>query len=698
MGGIGHRFSKENYRFPKPLIKIVGRPMLFWLLDNLDVKEDDIIYIGMLENLEIQFDLMQTLRIEYPKRTFQGVIIDFETRGAAETLFIMLQSISKDRLGRKTISLDCDTIYFKPIIEEFRQLSDNLNASFFFEDNDGKPIYSYLKFHENATQEGYSLVADVCEKIMISTHANTGAYAFRSASVLKQYCMHVLDEAVGQSGEYYTTNIIKLMIDKDERFVGIHVNIDNFVCVGTPDQLNQFLKKLKNKESPTTIRKMRFCFDLDNTLVSYPTKYGDYNSVEPKMQNIQLVRELHAAGHYIIIQTARRMKTHKGNVGAVIADIGQITLETLVKFDIPYDELLFGKPYADVYVDDSAIHALIDTTKEIGWSLDDTAYHSQSQRQIQGFVSCRHFHTIQQLDNLIIKSSPTNCLQGEIYFYQHIPSSIVDLFPRLDRGEVNNEAGISSIILEKVNGITYSHLFTNLCLTESRLLKFLSSLKRIHLSLPIETIELKSNIYANYSNKILSRYSQYIDIYKSLDEYLTEYVQPSMMTSKELVDCFIKYFTEYEGSKRGQHNPIIHGDPVFSNALLTPENRVIFLDMRGCLGTEMSLQGDLNYDLAKIYQSLTGYDFILLNKADLLSTSAVETYLLQLVRTFNGFISREYSNVPNMTDLKMITAQLYFSLIPLHNTFPHQIQFYKLAVKLYHDSASDTNHSTEMSD
>ncbi|CAF4435039.1 unnamed protein product, partial [Adineta steineri] len=149
MGGIGHRFSQQNYRFPKPLIKIVGRPMLFWLLDNLDTEEDDIIYIGLMETLEKQFDLTQTLKTEYPKRTFQFILIDFETRGAAETLFIILQSMSKDRLERKTISLDCDTIYLKPIIDDFRQLSNNMNASFFFEDNGGKPIYSYLKFNEN---------------------------------------------------------------------------------------------------------------------------------------------------------------------------------------------------------------------------------------------------------------------------------------------------------------------------------------------------------------------------------------------------------------------------------------------------------------------------------------------------------------------------------------------------------------------
>lgn len=689
MGGIGQRFRKENYRFPKPLIKIVGRPMLFWLLDNLDTKEEDVIYIGILEDVQKQFDIIQTLKIEYPKRVFQGISLGFETRGTAETLFIMLQSVAKDRLQRKTISLDCDTIYFKPVIEEFRRLSDNLNASFYFEDNGSKPIYSYLKFKDNMMPEGYSVVSEVREKIMISSHANTGAYAFRSAFVLKKYCMKVLDEAVGESGEYYTTNIIKLMIDNEELFVGIPVNTNDFVCVGTPEQLTQFLTRLKDRQNQIDFRKIRFCFDLDNTLVSYPTKYGDYSSVQPKVENIQLVRELHSAGHYIIIQTARRMKTHKGNVGAVIADIGKLTLDTLTKFDIPYDELHFGKPHADVYIDDSAIHALIDTTKEIGWSLDDTEYNFRDRKRVKGFMFTRHFHTVQQLDDLIIKSSATENLLGEIYFYQNIPQQILDLFPKLDRIENNKQAGISSIVIEKVNGITYSHLFTSLCLTEGRLVKFLSSLKRIHSALPKESIEVKCNIYENYSKKIFLRYNQYRDIYKTLDEYFKEYSEPSMISSADFVDYFTNYFVEYERLQRGQHNPVIHGDPVFSNALLTHDSRVVFLDMRGSLGAELSLQGDLNYDFAKIYQSLTGYDFVVLNKADVLSMSNVEAYLSQLVEAFYGFISREYSHYPKLIDLKMITAQLYFSLIPLHDNFEHQILFYKIATKLYRNFVSN---------
>ncbi len=41
-----------------------------------------------------------------------------------------------------------------------------------------------------------------------------------------------------------------------------------------------------------------------------------------------------------------------GNIGKVMADIGKVTLDTLEKFDIPYDELYFGKPYAHYYIDD----------------------------------------------------------------------------------------------------------------------------------------------------------------------------------------------------------------------------------------------------------------------------------------------------------------------------------------------------------
>jgi capsule biosynthesis phosphatase len=117
--------------------------------------------------------------------------------------------------------------------------------------------------------------------------------------------------------------------------------------------------------APLIAKRIRFCFDLDNTLVTLPKVPGDYTSVEPIPRNIELVRQLHAAGHHIIIQTSRGMRDHAGNLGQVMRDVGRSTFNSLHDFDIPYDELIFGKPEADVYVGHRAVNSLIDTIQEV---------------------------------------------------------------------------------------------------------------------------------------------------------------------------------------------------------------------------------------------------------------------------------------------------------------------------------------------
>ena len=59
---------------------------------------------------------------------------------------------------------------------------------------------------------------------------------------------------------------------------------------------------------------LRFVFDLDNTLCTGPKVSGDYSTAEPIPRNIAYLKQLHAQGHYIIIATARRMRTHAGKV------------------------------------------------------------------------------------------------------------------------------------------------------------------------------------------------------------------------------------------------------------------------------------------------------------------------------------------------------------------------------------------------
>lgn len=118
--------------------------------------------------------------------------------------------------------------------------------------------------------------------------------------------------------------------------------------------------------TPDSIKILRVCFDIDNTLVTEPQIQGDYSTVKPIDKNILFLKFLKSQGHTIILFTARKMKTHDGNVGKALADIGKITFETLEKFKIPYDEIYFGKPCADFYIDDKAICAHDDLEKLTG--------------------------------------------------------------------------------------------------------------------------------------------------------------------------------------------------------------------------------------------------------------------------------------------------------------------------------------------
>jgi capsule biosynthesis phosphatase len=97
---------------------------------------------------------------------------------------------------------------------------------------------------------------------------------------------------------------------------------------------------------------MRICFDIDGTIAELRKKGEGYSEVVPKKGAVETLQRLNEEGHYIILHTARNMETFLGNVGKVNAVQGPILFEWLDKYNIPYDEIYFGKPSADYYVDD----------------------------------------------------------------------------------------------------------------------------------------------------------------------------------------------------------------------------------------------------------------------------------------------------------------------------------------------------------
>lgn len=97
--------------------------------------------------------------------------------------------------------------------------------------------------------------------------------------------------------------------------------------------------------------------DIDGTLCDLKTAEQTYLDVTPKTSMIEKMREYQAAGYHIILFTSRQMRTYAGNLGKINKYTAPMTQEWLAKYDVPYDEIIFGKPWAGrggYYIDDRA--------------------------------------------------------------------------------------------------------------------------------------------------------------------------------------------------------------------------------------------------------------------------------------------------------------------------------------------------------
>lgn len=609
--GEGLRFVHEGYRFPKPMIRSCGNELLYKLIKSLNLSNQEEIYIVYREDFD-NYNFKDTIIHKlsyYDKLNF--ISHGTNTRGATETALIGCNSIDNDN---PILILDCDTIYNCDILDKIK---NSKNGIVYTKNDDNKPIYSYIIYDDK------NKVISIEEKIKISNNISVGAYLFENKSCIKKYAKLALEN---NDKECYVSGMYKEMIKNNEVIDAIY--IDSFNCFGTPEQL----KKMSSNIHCHLKDKKRFCFDLDNTIVSYPTIKGDYNTVKPIQKNINLLRYLYNTGHYIIIYTARRMKTHNGDVNKVKEDIEKITLETLRKFSIPYHEIQFGKPYADFYIDDLGINAFDDIEKQTGFYMLHT-----EPRVTNKLIVC---------DNTVEKFS--NDIYAEHYYYSNIPKQIQYLYPKII------EYKSSSIVIEKINGIPLSYMYISNNFQENLLKTLFININKIHSIKPSNNFDHNS-IYSNYVDKLLNRikdfdFSEYKDFDKILDS---------------IIDSLKKYQKQQLGI-----TGIIHGDPVFSNILIDYENNFKFIDMRGRLGNELSIFGDIMYDYAKIYQSIIGYDFILYDK------QIERTVLQKYKEIFQQHIIHEYGD-EYLDYVINITKSLIISLIPIHNN-DKCTQYFKL--------------------
>ena len=126
-----------------------------------------------------------------------------------------------------------------------------------------------------------------------------------------------------------------------EKILGYKMNYD--FDIDTEEDFLTAEQALLLREAKIKGEHLQICCDIDG-VIAMKTLGNQYNHATPMKKNIALLNRLYQAGHEIILFTARGYATG--------IDWEDVTKSQLSEWTVHYHKLIFGKPNADIYIDD----------------------------------------------------------------------------------------------------------------------------------------------------------------------------------------------------------------------------------------------------------------------------------------------------------------------------------------------------------
>lgn len=207
LAGKGTRLRPHTHTVPKPMLKVAGKPVMDYVLD--DVRKlgnvDEVVYItGHLKGT-----VEQHVREKYAdmKATFIEQVVQDGTAGAV--------ALAKSRVDAPVLIIFVDTIFDTDLSVIKTSTDDGIIWT--------KDVEDYQRFGVVVT-DANGHMTKIVEKptTPISKRANIGLYYIRNWKLLYEGIQYVLTQPKNK-GEYYLTDAFQYMIDHGAKLKVIDV-------------------------------------------------------------------------------------------------------------------------------------------------------------------------------------------------------------------------------------------------------------------------------------------------------------------------------------------------------------------------------------------------------------------------------------------------------------------------------------------
>lgn len=236
MAGHGSRFAKAGYTDPKPLIPVLGKPMIELVIDNLKPKCDHrFIFICQAEHLH-NYPLQNLLETKAPGCKI--IEVSRVTEGAACTVLLAKEYINNiDQL----MIANCDQYIDVDINKYLNSLTPDTDGLIMtMKENSNKWSYIELNSQDEITR--------VVEKEVVSDEATVGIYNYQHGADFISAAEAMIAKNLRVNNEFYVAPAYNEMIQarKIIRYFNIGILGTGMHGLGTPEDLLVFLKSRGN--------------------------------------------------------------------------------------------------------------------------------------------------------------------------------------------------------------------------------------------------------------------------------------------------------------------------------------------------------------------------------------------------------------------------------------------------------------------
>jgi dTDP-glucose pyrophosphorylase len=230
MAGEGSRFKEAGFFFPKPIIEVLNKPMIQWVIDSLNIEAN---YIFLIQKKhQEKFNIKSMLKILQPN--CKVVEIDKLTEGAACTTLLAKKYINNS--NSLIIANSDQYIKWNSSQSLYNFITKKIDGGI-LTFNSVHPKWSYAKCDDNSN------VIEVAEKKVISNNATVGVYFWKKGSDYVKYANQMIKKNIRVNNEFYVCPVFNEAI-KDAKNIKIE-EVDEMHGLGTPEDLSNFLNYIQ---------------------------------------------------------------------------------------------------------------------------------------------------------------------------------------------------------------------------------------------------------------------------------------------------------------------------------------------------------------------------------------------------------------------------------------------------------------------